>query len=102
MKLNKEETELKGKWLFDGISLKNDSISDRIETLTLSYLKKISQDKSGWTTLYQDPLDNRYWELLYENSDFQSGGPPTLRNISKEDAILKYSIFGLHPDDRDL
>jgi hypothetical protein len=53
---------------------------------------KISISSSGWESFYQDPNDSRYWELIYEQGELQGGGPPTLKNISLEEAHLRYNF----------
>jgi len=90
--LNPEETILIGKWKKIGYNIVRDENCRRIEKLKSDYLKKISVDKSGWETLYQDPNDNRYWLLTYPDSECHGGGPPTLKMITPIEA---FQIFGI-------
>lgn len=92
MYLKEEEKLLSGKWIFKDGKIEEDSVSKRINWLKDNYLIKIGRDKTGWEILYKDPNDGRYWELIYENSELQGGGAPTLSFISKEEAVLKYNI----------
>jgi len=88
----KNETILTGKWIIKSEEVVEDDVTKRIKKLINNNLIKISNDITGWDTLYIDPNDNRYWELVYKDSDLQGGGAPSLINISKEKAKLKYNI----------
>lgn len=90
MNLKPNEKILKGNWVLSGGSVKADSESKRIEWLTVNYLIKVSEDESGWFKLYKDPENNRYWELVYPNSEDHGGGAPHLINISAQEAEKKY------------
>ena len=92
MKLDTKEIMLSGGWTLVGTTVEADSVAKRIEKLILEYLIYIKSDFSGWSKLYQDPIDKRYWELIYPDSELQGVGAPTLQNISKEEAILKYQL----------
>ena len=92
MKLKPEEIELKGQWNFNGSEVENDAVCDRIEWLVENQLKQINTDKSGWDTLYQDPYDNRFWELIYPQSHMHGGGPPMLKYLSNHKAQKKYQL----------
>lgn len=92
MKLKSNEIELQGHWNLVGSLMKADKVCERIESLISTYLIKISKDKSGWNTLYQDPEDKRYWELTYPNSEEHGGGAPLLKNISLQETKKKYII----------
>lgn len=92
MTLKKNEIELIGKWIFKDGEMVEDPTTKRINLLIDNFLIKVATDISGWNTLYQDSNDNRYWELIYSDSDSQGGGSPSLINLTKEDAILKFNI----------
>jgi Immunity protein 27 len=66
--------------------------SKRIFALTQSRLVKVKTDASGWDTLYRDPTDGRFWELIYPQSHLHGGGPPELRNLTPDDAKQKYAL----------
>jgi len=100
MNINPDETLLRGSWNLVGGKVVADAMAQRIEDLIRRSLRKIGSDDSGWDTLYVDPDDGRLWELLYLESESYGGGPPTLRLISKEDAMKKYShIYTRDMDD---
>lgn len=90
MKLKSEETILKGSWKLVGDSMVADSVSERIEWLITEYLIQIGEDESGWNKLFQDPEDNRYWELTYSESETHGGGAPQLESISIQEADKNY------------
>lgn len=90
MKLRPDEYKLCGSWILVGSSLVIDDVGKRIEELTSKYLTKLKTDPSGWNTLYQDSIDNRYWELIYPESELQGGGASTLQYITEEEAKNKY------------
>src|SRR4051812_31910696 len=88
--LRPQETRLVGQWLFAGQVSKPDGVTERIDSLVRDSLVRIASDKSGWDTLYRDPSDGRFWELLYLQSDRHGGGPPSLVVIAQSDAEQKY------------
>ena len=45
---------------------------------------------AGWSELWQDPIDTRYWETTYVNSNYQGGGIQIFHNISESIVKLKY------------
>lgn len=92
MKLTRQEIELKGEWTFDGNQIIPDEICKRIDWLKSAYLRKMATDSTGWDTLYVDPEDGRYWELIYPESGMHGGGPPHLINVSTEVARTKYGL----------
>ena len=86
------ETELHGDWfLIDGQVVGN-SVSLRINHLITSELIEIATADGGWSTLYRDPSDGRFWELTYSHSEMHGGGPRSLVQLDRESAILKYEI----------
>lgn len=93
--LQPDETDLMGNWIADGAKVRGDETSERIQWLISTQLKKITNDKSGWDTLYSDPQDGRFWELWYPQSEMHGGGPPRLTMLPKERAVAKYGQMGL-------
>lgn len=93
--ISKYTNGLLGKILFmqnprpDEIEIKN---SQRIGYLTKNHFKETSTREEGWTILYLDPLDSRYWELSYPHSERHGGGPPLLKCLSSADARKLYSL----------
>lgn len=84
------ETDLTGKWVVTNKSIVGDETCQRISDLVNGYLIKLGHDQSGWDTLYRDPSDGRFWELIYPQSELQGGGPPQLRNLPVDEAKNKY------------
>jgi hypothetical protein len=84
------ETEITGRWLTDGGRTIADGPCRRIDALRQQYLEQIEVDGSGWETLFRDPADGRFWELIYPRSEKHGGGPPTLRVITLDVAKDKY------------
>ncbi|MEQ9110676.1 MAG: Imm27 family immunity protein [Rhodospirillaceae bacterium] len=95
MKANslKGKTELVGQWLRlnDG-RVEGDETCGLIRELVLSVFKKVANSEDGWDVLYLDPRDGRYWEMVFPQGEGHGGGPPSLMNLSKDEAIKKYNI----------
>jgi len=94
MKLQPDEVELTGKWVFDGTAMHGDSVCERIEELTSGVLEKLALSKAygAWETIFRDPNDGRLWERTYPQGEQQGGGPPRLAVISPEEARHKYDV----------
>ncbi len=93
MGMRPTETILIGQWRFSNGKIVADDVCQRISDLTSSHLKKIGADASGWNVLYQDPNDSRFWEFSYPNSHMHGGGPPQLKNITREQAQQHYGVM---------
>jgi len=92
MNLLRDETELVGSWkLFEG-RMVEDETSQRIRALVNKHLRQVAVSEDGWTKLYQDPEDQRFWELTYPSSEMQGGGPPRLCTIESDQARNKYKL----------
>jgi hypothetical protein len=93
MNLRPDETELTGKWLLDGQTMRADDVSQRIELLTKDVLQTLAVSRyGGWETLFRDPSDGRLWERTYPRGELHGGGPPKLAVISEADARAKYDF----------
>lgn len=92
MKIRPDETEIRGSWTQSGKELVADDTCRRVDQLVSTYLERVGHDASGWDTLYRDPADGRYWELIYPQSELHGGGPPTLRKVSPDEARSKYGV----------
>jgi len=88
--LKPSETVLTGQWILQGGRPVADDVCTRILALTKSHLVEVGRDSSGWNTLYRDPTDGRYWELVYPQSELHGGGPPELRCLTTDEARQKY------------
>ncbi|HSN71721.1 MAG TPA: Imm27 family immunity protein [Steroidobacteraceae bacterium] len=67
-----------------------DDPSQRIQWLIETALERITADQDGWTVLYRDPTDGRFWELSYPQSHLHGGGPPRLCLIDRDRACKTY------------
>ena len=92
IELKPDENVLTGRWLLQDKSLVADDASKRIDQLVANHLVKISQTQDGWGTLFRDPNDGRFWELIYPDSGMHGGGPPVLQCMKVEDAKNKYDL----------
>jgi len=94
MKLQSNETEIVGQWMFDGARCQPDASCRRIEQLVANCLTKLSESRlyGSWETLFVDPVDGRLWERTYPQGELHGGGPPRLSLISEDAARLKYDF----------
>jgi hypothetical protein len=90
MELQPDEVFLEGKWEEKDGSVKKDTTAIRIEWLINHWLKKLATSDGGWTVLYQDSTDQRFWELTFPHSAWHGGGPPALRCLSPQEAKSKF------------
>lgn len=88
--IKQDEKIIRGSFILKGSNVVKDDTTLRIEFLLTNQLIKKGNDNSGWLTLYQDPNDNRLWELSFPDSGYFGGGPPMLTNISEDEAKQKY------------
>lgn len=82
--------ELVGQWVVATGNLHEDDACRLINQLIRNHLSKIATSIDGWTTLYQDPGDGRYWELSYPQSELAGGGPPMLSEIDSDKVGIRY------------
>ncbi len=88
----KDTSELVGSWTLIEGRMVEDEASVLIRQLTANRFQRIALAASGWEILYQDPQDQRFWELYFPHGDMQGGGPMALRVLSDEAAKLKYGV----------
>ena len=86
------EFELVGALVRDGRNVRADATYNRIERLISRVLLRVADGPDGWSVLYQDPQDGRYWELDYPQGELQGGGPPRLRLLNAGELQERYSI----------
>ena len=84
------ETTIVGNWKIENGRLVADDAAKKIETLIQSWLVKISESTDGWSVLYLDQTDGRYWELTYPESRLHGGGAPSLTCISIKEATKRF------------
>jgi len=90
LRIPPEEEEIVGGWTNVQGCVEADRNCHRIEALTTNLLREVAGDSSGWSTLYVDPDDGRFWELTYPNSEMHGGGPPHLKCLSGMEVRKKY------------
>jgi hypothetical protein len=93
-----DETEIVGNWIEVDGRVVADEACERIKALVNGHLVELgsSKESGGWDTLFQDPNDGRLWERTYLQGHMHGGGPPSLFNLSENDARKKYSqLFDL-------
>lgn len=88
------ETELTGRWIEAAGQVRGDDFCNRISYLTSASLDLIQNHPKfgGWTTLFRDRADGRYWERSYPQSELHGGGPPALRWISDDEVMSEYGL----------
>ncbi len=87
------DKNLIGKWVYENGLVRKDEVCEQIEWLLQNQLTQVGTDSSGWDTLYVNPSDHSFWELIYPQSENHTGGPPALIRISKEESAKKYGEF---------
>jgi hypothetical protein len=89
--ISKNETLIECKWIVADDQISSNDSCKRIEWLISDILKLVMVDKTGWEKLYQDPTDKRFWLLFYPQSEMHGGGPPSLKEITYNDAKLRFN-----------
>lgn len=86
--LSPDETLITGEWVSEDDGVVADAACERINWLTQKHLDErgCHKEYGAWEVLYQDPLDDRYWVKFYPQGERHGGGPPSLKNITKEAA----------------
>lgn len=92
-KIDPTELVIAGKWISVAGKIVADGVCQRIAELVANHLEVIGHDKSGWGTLYRDPSDGRFWELIYPHSELHGGGAPQLHCVTQEEAERKYQTY---------
>lgn len=90
MNINADETEINGSWVISPEGVETDEAAKRIDALTNGYLAEVARSHDGWSVLYRDPNDGRYWELTYPESVNHGGGAPRLMAVSVNVARTRY------------
>ena len=92
--IDPSETAIVGSWISDQGEVRGDRNCLRIEELTSEYLVKLAVSPvwGEWETLFRDPVDGRYWERVFPQSDMHGGGPPSLLWLDSSVAVEKYKL----------
>jgi Immunity protein 27 len=90
--LRPDETVLVGNWIEVDGAVDGDETCKRIEQLVQSHLEQVATADGGWTRLFIDRNDGRYWELTYPHGEWHGGGPPTLTWIPAPFSRSKYDL----------
>jgi hypothetical protein len=91
-KLGPNEKELLGASIRIDKQIIRDPVSLRIAYLVANELIEVGTADEGWSTLYRDPADGRYWEHSYPQSEMHGGGPPALIQLEAEIVERKYGV----------
>ena len=91
MKLDANETSLVGRWVSRGSAQNADAVCVRIASLLREQLVELGTSSDGWSTLYRDLADGRYWELTYPESHLHGGGPPALHCLTPVEVQARYA-----------
>lgn len=92
MNIQPNEIKISGKWVSENGKLVADAVARRIDYLIQNELVEIGCSDDGWSVLYLDNTDGRYWELNYPDSGLHGGGAPSLELLTPDDASEKYKI----------
>jgi hypothetical protein len=89
-----QEVALVGKWVAAEGRVVADATCQRIQTLVERVLERLVDhpNDQGWTTLFRDQRDGRFWELTYPESQLQGGGPPALHMLSPTEVESRYGL----------
>ena len=90
--LRPDERILEGAWVAIDRQVVRDPVSVRIAQLIANELIEVGTADGGWSTLYLDPADGRYWEHTYPHSEMHGGGPASLTQVDIDAARKKYGI----------
>ena len=86
------ETEILGEWVVERGRTVESLEAKRIEKLINGYLEEVAVSADGWSKLFRDPSDGRFWELAYPGSSGHGGGAPALVCLSPREAAAKFKI----------
>lgn len=92
MSIQPSEIRIHGNWTLINGRLVADSAANRIDYLVCNELDEVGRSDDGWSVLYLDRRDGRYWELTYPDSDMHGGGAPALDFLPDDMAAKKYKF----------
>jgi hypothetical protein len=79
LKLQPEESELVGNWLFRDGGMGADETEARIAALIANDLREVAH--GNWCRLFVDPSTGDYWELTYPQGEMHGGVPMKLARL---------------------
>lgn len=86
------EYKLVGSWIAVNGAVDGDDNCKRIEELVRNHLQQVGASEDGWTMLFVDENDGRYWEQTYPHGEWHGGGPPTLTHVLPDYVRSKYKL----------
>lgn len=92
MNIQPNETSITGKWIIEDGKLVADAATNRINYLTANVLVEVARSEDGWSILYRDNNDGRFWELSYPDSEQHGAGAPYLRTRSECEIAKNYKL----------
>jgi hypothetical protein len=84
------KSKLVGSWIFPNGKAENDEIANFIEKLVKDILVLLGTADGGWIRLYRHPRDETLWRYTYPLSEMHGGGPPSLEQIDREEAMREF------------
>lgn len=91
-RIGAEETEIRCEWKYEDGVLEKSPDCARIEELIGSYLEKVAVTDGGWTIVYKDPVDGRFWSLEHPQSEMHGGGPKALFCRTREEVRKRWAL----------
>lgn len=88
--LQPQERQVTGQWKEGVGGSTTDSVDARIFWLVTTRLQPKGRTDDGWTALFLDQRDGRFWELTFPHGSLFGGGPRELTWLPVEDVELKY------------
>jgi hypothetical protein len=86
------ERELVAEWNGTTEGTFSDRVDERIFWLVSRRLVLEGTADGGWSQLYRDPRDGRFWELSFPHGSLHGGGPRRLSVVSDATAATKYGL----------
>jgi hypothetical protein len=86
------ESALSGSWQLQNGKPAADEVARRIDRLVNDHLVLLATSSDGWSRLYKDPNDGRFWELTYPESHLHGGGAPQLLALDPTVALALYTL----------
>ena len=92
-----EETKIFGQWITEHGQLVANASAKRIDYLVENELQELGRTQDGWSVLYVDTADGRFWQLSYPDSGEHGGGAPCLEVLTRDAARDRFGSDPLPP-----